>query len=45
MAPEWEGVRKAWMENYQLGHPLDKVEAVERLSGMEGAKERNEQLR
>ena len=33
--PEWEGMRKTWMENYRLGHPLDKVENVEKLSGVE----------
>lgn len=34
--PEWEGMRKTWMENYRLGHPFDKVEDVEKLSGVEG---------
>jgi hypothetical protein len=34
MQPEWEGMRRAWVENYQLGHPMDKVEDVERLAGV-----------
>jgi hypothetical protein len=29
------------MENYRLGHPLDKVEDVRRLSGVEGTGERS----
>ena len=34
--PEWEGMRKTWMENYRLGHPLDKVDDAEKLSGIGG---------
>lgn len=34
MQPEWEGMRRAWVENYQLGHPMDKVEDVEHLAGV-----------
>ncbi|KAF1927857.1 uncharacterized protein M421DRAFT_5536 [Didymella exigua CBS 183.55] len=28
---EWEALRARWMENYRLGHPLDKVEDIEVL--------------
>lgn len=31
---EWQELRARWMKNYQLGHPLDKVEEVEVLSGV-----------
>jgi hypothetical protein len=33
---EWEELSARWMENYRLGHPLDKVEEVEILSGVAG---------
>lgn len=33
---EWEELRARWMENYRLGHPLDKAEDVEDLSGVAG---------
>lgn len=34
MRPEWEDMRKAWVENYQLGHPMDRAEDLERLAGV-----------
>jgi hypothetical protein len=34
MRPEWEDMRRAWMENYQLGHPMDRSEDLERLAGI-----------
>ena len=30
---EWEGLRKRWVEVYRVGHPMDNLEDVERLSG------------
>ena len=32
---EWEGLRKRWVEVYRVGHPMDNLEDVERLSGVE----------
>lgn len=32
---EWEGLRKKWVEVYRVGHPLDDVKDVERLSGVD----------
>ncbi|KAF2129538.1 hypothetical protein P153DRAFT_431474 [Dothidotthia symphoricarpi CBS 119687] len=40
MQPEWEGMRSAWMDNYRHGHPMDGMEDLERLSGIEGVRER-----
>lgn len=37
---EWEELRTRWMDNYRLGHPLDRGEHVEALSGVEGVLER-----
>ncbi|XPS76748.1 hypothetical protein M3J09_008795 [Ascochyta lentis] len=40
MKSEWQGLRSAWMDNYQLGHPLDRGEDVERLSGVRDVSEK-----
>lgn len=31
---EWEGLRKKWVEVYRVGHPMDDLKGVERLSGV-----------
>ncbi|KAF3045737.1 hypothetical protein E8E11_007967 [Didymella keratinophila] len=33
---DWKELRARWMENYRLGHPLDKADEVETFSGVAG---------
>jgi hypothetical protein len=35
MQPEWEKLRRRYVKEYIVNHPLDKREDVERLSGIE----------
>lgn len=41
--PEWEGLRRAWMEDYRLGHPLGRMKDVEILSGAWMLRKRGEE--
>jgi hypothetical protein len=40
MLPKWEFMAERWMKSYREGHPLDRVENVERDSGVEALRER-----